>query len=561
MAGPNLRQRIGHGFVSRQALAESAAIELRESSDKKFIQSASTAKAFLPLSAKASSLKLVDDNVSGAKGSGFFDFMFPKLKNKPLVASDADLADLAKAMIDTAPPNSNNETIPAGFTYLGQFVDHDITLDLTPLSDAQNDPEMTKNFRTPGLDLNSVYGAGPGPYRFLFARAQDANGNTVDTPKLLIGTAEELPALQGQPNIPNLPNDLPRNIEGVALIGDHRNDENLLVAQIHLAFLKFHNAVIDHLSAANTPSDKLFAEASKMVRWHYQWIVLHDWVGRLVEPGLIQKTLKNGRNFYRFKTKPFMPWEFSGAAYRLGHSMVRQGYNHNRLFRFPQPRIAPGTFNFFFRFTNLSGTVSSGIPGQGTFPSNWVVDWRRYFQLPAPPAIKAEFNHSRRLDPFLAEELHKLPGAPVGSPEASLAFRNLKRGVRIGLPSGQAIAKEMLKEDNFTPLTEAQLTSGTDGAELKRLKMEKATPLWYYILKEAEVLGNAERLGPVGSRIIAEVFIGLLQGDEGSFLGQKNWKPTLPSTEPGKFTMADMLMFVAKAQGGDPQKELNPVGD
>jgi len=560
MAGPNLRQRIGHGFVSRQALAESAAIELREAPEKKFIQDAATTKAFLPLGAKAASLKAVDDNVSGSKGSGFFDFMFPKLKNKPLVATDADLAALANAMKDTAPANINNETIPAGFTYLGQFVDHDITLDLTPLSDAQNDPEMTKNFRTPGLDLDSVYGAGPGPFRFLFARSQDANGNTVDTPKLLIGTAEASPGLNGE-TIPDLPNDLPRNLQGVALIGDHRNDENLLVAQVHLAFLKFHNAVIDHLAAANTPSDKLFAEASKMVRWHYQWIVLHDFVERLVEPGLIQKTLKNGRKFYRFKTKPFMPWEFSGAAYRLGHSMVRQGYNHNRLFRFPQPRLAPGTFNFFFRFTNLSGTVSSGVPGQGTFPSNWVADWRRYFELPAPPAIKAEFNHSRKLDPFLADELHKLPGADPNSPEASLAFRNLKRGVRIGLPSGQSIAKAMLKEDNFNPLTVAELTSGPDGVELKRLKMDKETPLWYYILKEAQVRGNGDRLGPVGSRIVAEVFIGMLQGDEGSFLGQKNWKPTLPSAKAGHFTMADMLMFVAKAQGGDPQKALNPVGD
>jgi len=560
MAGPNLRQRISHGFVSRQALAESKVIASREGQEKNAIKSASTSRAFLPLAAKAAAVKLVDDNVSGTKGQGFFDFMFPKLKASALKATDADLLALAKAMKDTAPPTDNNETIPAGFTYLGQFVDHDITLDLTPLSDAQNDPEMTKNFRTPGLDLDCVYGAGPGPFRFLFAREQDANGNTVDSPKLLIGTAEASPGLNGE-TIPELPNDLPRNMQGVALIGDHRNDENLLVAQIHLAFLKFHNAVIDHLASKNVPKDQLFAEASKMVRWHYQWIVLHDWVERLVEPGLIKKTLKNGRKFYRFKTKPFMPWEFSGAAYRLGHSMVRQGYNHNRLFRFPQPRIAPGTFNFFFQFTNLSGGLSSGIPGQGTFPSNWVIDWRRYFELPAPPAIKAEFNHSRKLDPFLADELHKLPGADPNSPEASLAFRNLKRGVRIGLPSGQAIARAMLKEDTFSPLTLAEIQSGPDGAEAKRLGFDKATPLWYYILKEAQVRGQSEKLGPVGSRIVAEVFIGLLQGDEGSFLGQKNWKPTLPAAEAGTFKMTDMLTFVAKAQGGNVEKEFNPVGD
>jgi len=560
MAGPNLRQRISHGFVSRQALAESAAIELREAPEKKFIQSLSTAKAFLPLAASPKKVKALDDNVSGKKGQAFFDFMFPTLKNRPQVATDAALDKLAKAMVDTGVNSGDNPTIPAGFTYLGQFIDHDITLDLTPLSDAQADPEMTKNFRTPGLDLDSVYGAGPGPFRFLFAREPDANGNSVDTPKLLIGRAEKSPGNNGE-EIPELPNDLPRNAQGVALIGDHRNDENLLVAQIHLSFLKFHNAVVDHLAASGVASDALFAEASKMVRWHYQWIVLHDFVSRLVEPGLINKTLRNGRKFYRFKTKPFMPWEFSGAAYRLGHSMVREKYNHNRIFRTPNPHLAEGTFNFFFRFTNLSGSLSSGTPGQGTFPSNWIVDWRRYFELPLPAPIKPEFNHSRKLDPFLAPALHKLPGADPTLPTASLAFRNLKRGVRIGLPSGQSIARAMLKKDTFNPITPAEIATGADGAVAASLGFHEATPLWYYILKEAQLRGQGNRLGPVGSRIVAEVFIGMLQGDESSFLSVKNWKPTLPAATPGTFLMTDMLTFMAKAQGGPVAKELNPVGD
>ena len=559
MVGPNLRQRIGHGFVSRQVLAESAMIEARSTPTPLTNQAATVRKGFLPLTAKSSAVKAIDDNISGGKGAGFFDFMFPRLKNKPLKATDEDLDRLAKAMKDAEDASDDNLTIPAGFTYLGQFIDHDITLDLTPLSEAQSDPEMTKNFRTPGLDLDSVYGAGPGPFRFLFARQPDADGNMVDTPKLLIGTAESSRGIDSE-TIPELPNDLPRNLQGVALIGDHRNDENLLVAQIHLAFLKFHNAVVDHLAKDNVAPDMLFSEASKTVRWHYQWMVLHDFVERLVEPGLIEKTLKNGRKFYRFKAKPFMPWEFSGAAYRLGHSMVRAKYNHNRVFRTPDPHRAEGTFNLFFRFTNLSGTLKSGIPGQGTFPSNWVVDWRRYFDLPAPQAIKDEFNHSRKLDPFLAGILHTLPGADATKPVASLAFRNLKRGVRIGLPSGQDIAKAMLKEDKFSPITPEDIATGPDGEEAKKLGFDKQTPLWYYILKEAQIRGKGERLGPVGSRIVAEVFIGIIQGDENSFMAQKNWKPTLPAAKAGDFTMVDLLTFMAAAQP-DAAKAINPVGD
>ncbi|GAA4117866.1 heme peroxidase family protein [Aminobacter aganoensis] len=548
MAGPNLRQRIGHGFVSRQVLAENAVI---------------AAAQVAP--AAASPLA-----VGGAQGEAFFDFMFGELRGQALTATDDDLLALARAMAEPDLPAGDprqtaldNPDIPAGFTYLGQFVDHDITLDLTPLSEAMADPGMTRNFRTPGLDLDCVYGAGPGPHRFLFARAPNADGAMVDTPKLLLGAAEvsvEGPDRPGQ-QVPQLPNDLPRNAQGVALIGDHRNDENLIVAQIHLAFLKFHNAVVDHLKGT-VADDRLFAEAARTVRWHYQWMVLHDWVERLTETGIVARILHEGRKFYRFRTKPFMPWEFSGAVYRLGHSMVRPRYNHNRIFRTPQPHLAEGTFNFFFRFTNLSGGLDSGTPGQGTFPSNWVIDWRRYFELPAPDAIKAEFNQSRRLDPLLAGELHRLPGAAAGSAAASLAFRNLRRGVQIGLPSGQAVAALMRQKINFDAISPAEIATGPDGAVAKSLGFDARTPLWYYILKEAELRGEGKRLGPVGARIVAEVFVGLVQGDAGSYLSDPAWKPDLPAAVPGTFFMADLLSFVAAWESpGQLDKSLNPVGD
>ena len=265
------------------------------------------------------------DVLSGNKDPGLFGRMFPSLP--PLQASDTALQALATAMKDPNPGDSagNNPDVPAGFTYLGQFIDHDITLDLTSIAEKEEDPLATTNFRTPRLDLDSVYGLGPDGSPQLYAR-NPLNGNQPG-PKLLIGRNLEGPDPAGP-----FRNDLPRSPEGFALIGDHRNDENLLVAQTHLAFLKFHNKVVDVLSIGPNPPADIFAAARKLVVWHYQWMVLHDFVERLTEPGMVAKILHDGRKFYRFKTTPYMPVEFSAAAYRMGHSMVRERYSHNRIF-------------------------------------------------------------------------------------------------------------------------------------------------------------------------------------------------------------------------------------
>lgn len=471
----------------------------------------------------------------GAKGAGFFDKMFPGLP--PLSAPDDALFALADTMLDSAPndPIGDNPNIPGGFTYLGQFVDHDITLDLTSLSGQISDPTMLQNFRTPGLDLDCLYGAGPGPHRFLFEK----NG-----PKFLIGRTDASPDAANV-TIPALPNDLERSRQGVALIGDHRNDENLLVAQTHLAFLKFHNKVVDRLKTQGTPDDQLFGEASKTVRWHYQWMVLHDFVERLTETGIVAKLLHEGRKFYRFQTVPFMPIEFAGAAYRLGHTMVRDEYSHNRVFRPAPPRLAPGNLPLLFQFSGLSGGIGGELGPIPRLPSNWIIDWRRFYGFNTPANTpNFEFNPSRTLDPFIAPTLHSLPGFPPGR-EANLAFRNLRRGVKLGLPSGQAVAAAMAaKVPGITALTPAEIATGPDGAVAAARGFDTNTPLWYYILKEAQLRGGGQRLGPVGARIVAEVFVGLVQGDKDSFLSQPGWTPTLPAKTPGTFLMTDLLQFV-----------------
>ena len=465
--------------------------------------------------------------------------MFPELA--PLAIDDGPLMELAEAMTDVLPASDagNNIKVPAGFTYLGQFVDHDLTLDLTSIGEKESDPTAVENFRTPALDLDSIYGLGPDGSRHLFARNPgDADGKNPG-PKLLVGKTVPAGGVTGDHR-----NDLPRSPEGFALVGDHRNDENLVVAQTHVAFLKFHNKVCELLAGPGKSAGQVFTEARRIVTWHYQWLVLHDFLERITEKGIVANILEHGRRFYRFKRTPFMPVEFSAAAYRLGHSMVRESYSHNRIFT--AGGVTPATLALLFRFTGLSGGIVGDLaPNPPTaptpisvLPANWIIDWRRFHEVLSANPADVPMNLSRRIDPFLVPTLHTLPGDG-----GSLPFRNLKRGVMLGLPSGQDVAKAMKIKQ---PLTPDEIASGPDGAIAKKHGLHLTTPLWYYILKEAQLRGNGERLGPVGATIVSEVFVGLVHGDHLSYLwvrGQ-HWKPELPAKTPGDFTMADLLRFV-----------------
>ena len=508
----------------------------------------------------ASSREMSPESISALDGHGDpgrFGRMFPGLP--PLRVSDAQLIALADAMLDSSPesPAGDNPRVPAGYTYLGQFIDHDITLDTTPIDQQHADPLAIRNFRSPAVDLDSLYGQGPGVSPELYARDPITMRML---PELLVGTASLSPSPAG--DVPALPNDLPRNRVGRALIGDERNDENLLVAQTHLLFIKFHNKVVAQLRATRpdlaVSGTALFNEAKRIVTWHYQWIVLFDFVERITEPGLVQAIRQRGRQHYRFRSTPYMPVEFAAAAYRLGHSMVREVYSHNRVFRPGPGAFAPGTLDLLFKFTGKSGFIIGDLvdqrtpadkaglqpPPQRDLPSNWAIDWRRFYDLNTPAGTPDfALNHARRLDPFLVQSLHTLPGGG-----GNLAFRNLRRGVMLGLPSGQDVAYAM----RVPVLTPAQLSSGPDGAVAQREGLVDATPLWYYVLKEAEQLHQGLRLGPVGSTIVAETFLGIVHGDPESFMWQRsNWQPELPAAVPGTFTMADLLNFVG---------DINPVG-
>ncbi|NER31892.1 MAG: peroxidase, partial [Symploca sp. SIO1C4] len=309
------------------------------------------------------------------------------------------------------------------------------------------------------------------------------------------------------------PHDLPRNSQEIALIGDPRNDENLIISQLHLAFIKFHNRVVDEVKARGFGGEAVFPEAQRLVRWHYQWIVLNEYLPLIVGQAVVDDILNNGRKFFSWQKQPFIPVEFSVAAFRLGHTQVRNRFRVND---------APESEKQLFEL-RVSGAV----------PPAQVVDWKKFFQFDScqPPQF------SKKLDAKIASVLLDLPVPIVGEddPRRSLAIRNLFRGKSFSLPSGQAVAKAM----GIKPLSDEQLG-------LKELGYKEEAPLWFYILKEGEVQTGGETLGEVGGRLVAEVLIGLLEGDFMSYLKiDPCWVPCLPSTKPGEFKMADLLNLAA----------------
>jgi hypothetical protein len=463
---------------------------------------------------------------------------------------NAALEALATTMIDDGAPSGDNPTIPSGFTYFGQFVDHDMTYDTTSVPEQQVDLEMVYNYRTPKLDLDCLYGLGPAASPYLYQRDNRA--------KFLLGVVADARDLQGTPLA--LPDegryDLPRNSEGYALIGDPRNDENLIISQIHLAFLKFHNAVADEVEPDPSRQIRSFDKIRREVTWHYQWMVMHDLLERIANPDDVRDVLDNGRRIYRFNSDPFIPVEFSVAAYRFGHSMVRESYDYNRYFGPGAGRIAPATLDNLFFFTGPRKERPAGKSMQvsSPLPSNWVIDFCRFFEV----GSFARRNLSRLIDTRLSPTLHHLPAGKVADLVVSLPLRSLRRGEAVGLPSGQRLAARL----QIPPLEPDEIAqSGPDGEVAAQYGLLEQTPLWYYLLKEAELRANGRRLGPLGSRIVAEVFVGLLQGDSLSYLSSEpNWTPWLQGASEGKgkkdFRFADMLYFLERKA-----PIINPLGE
>ncbi|WP_202963963.1 peroxidase family protein [Actinoplanes friuliensis] len=515
-------------------------------------------------------------------------FRFSRLVPKGGTISTTILEKIATAMT-AAPsaeqpvqPESADPPVPAGYTYLGQFVDHDLTLDNTAraLGEHVTVNELLQG-RSPALDLDSLYGRGPGD-------RDDDRFYAPDKLKLRVGLTA---AIDGPGTNVNLNGyDLPRVTQGStkaerqrALIPDHRNDENLVVAQTHLAFIRFHNRIVDLLADQGVPGTILFDRAKELVVRHYQWMLRTDFLPRIVDKDIVEDVFTNGRKFFEVPAggqangqyrhiksgdTPTMPIEFSVAAYRLGHSMVRAAYDWNRIFSGNR-----GTLPFLFIFSGTSGNFDPFSPNindqeSGLFerlPTNWAVDWRRMYDFAGETgrddlAAPQGFNIAQRIDTQVVNPLAKMPegtfggnGTPPPAIQLNLAFRNLVRANMVELCSGQEAAKFL----GFTPLTPEQVINDVVAGVLnpdEQTEFGNQTPLWFYILREAEL--NGGRLTGVGGRIVAEVFHRAIEGSRISTVQDPTWRPSL-GPDPDTFRMVDLLLFAFENRGD----LLAPLGD
>jgi hypothetical protein len=378
--------------------------------------------------------------------------------------------------VDTAASDASGA---AGWPIFGQFVAHDITADR---SAPQHHSQLAalRNAHAPQLNLESLYGDGPAGHPFLYERNDPA--------RFLLGKGGD---------------DVQRNVEGIAVIGDPRDDSHLLVSQLHLAFLKAHNAFVEQARASGVNPALVFDEAARQVRWTYQWIVANEFLPTLVGRDVVEKILSEPPHFPDFVREPFIPLEFADAAYRYGHSQIRHRY-----------RLNHGGESF---------ALFPELVGFQPVPPERRVDWTLFFDVPG----SANAQRAKKMDGRLVRSLITLPEAVTGHCDPddlrSLAVRDLMRGQGVGLPSGEALSRHL----GIEPLSSEEVGLSSDGAS-------GGTPLWYYLLREADVRDGGNRLGPLGGHIVAEVLIGLLRADRSTFLNaDPHWKPGYPGEQPG----------------------------
>jgi hypothetical protein len=427
----------------------------------------------------------VDAPIAGGRYRSLFDDL------PPLRADERALMELGRSGgpcdlgVDTVGADSH---VAAVWPFFGQFVAHDITADRSPVVRRAVTASL-RNARAPRADLEGLYGAGPVGMPYLYRRDDPA--------KLLLAAGGC---------------DVPRNEEGIALIGDPRNDVHLFTSQMVVAFIDLHNRLVDRLRDDGVAEADLFGEARRATTWHYQHVILREFLPGLIGAEPAAELLADGPRLYRIGDDPYIPLEFADAAYRYGHAQIRDRYQVNR-HSGPCP-------------------VFPDLMGLRPVPPEHTVDWTMQIDVEGHPAAQ----RAKRIDLRLPAALIALPtrvsGSEPGTDYASLANRDLQRGQAVGLPSGEAVARRL----GVPALAPDQVGLGEHG-------WAGETPLWIYILKEADVLHDGDRLGPVGGRIVGEVLVGIIDADPQSLRSvEPGWTPTLPARRAGAFGLADILV-------------------
>lgn len=459
----------------------------------------------------------------------------------PLNTSPDDLRALGKpdGPMEQEDEADRTDTVSAGQIFFGQFIDHDITLDTTTSLSSVVENGQVSNVRTPTLDLDNVYGMGPEATPFLYR----GEGEFADI-KLL--TARDGTAVDQKDAFRE--HDLWRSPDGTAVIGDPRNDENRVISQLQLAMIRFHNATVDHLyknglEGEDLEGPELFEEARRLVRWHYQYVIIEDYLPAICGKAVVDRIKGQGRDFYCPEDgTPFVPIAFSVAAYRFGHSMMPQTIQVQECGR--EHRLFGPTF------------------GRGFKPledEEAVVDWNLLTETEADVDVQ----NAEELDTKLAPLLLNLPFVEEG--ESSLASRNLLRGQTFLLPSGEQVARRIDRPESEI---ERVRDEARDMAE-PEADLSSGIPFWFYVLVEAEVIGretkpghfeDGEGLGPVGAQIVAETLYGLIELDERSYLASnRNWDPEEDGVGPT--TLGEMLTREQLEESTAPARGTLPTGD
>jgi hypothetical protein len=441
---------------------------------------------------------------------------------------EAQLALLSESMKGPNPNDTLNsaQVMRSGYVYLGQFIDHDLTRDVALLDEAGPDTDRTLNYRTPRFDLNLLYGNVPAEVPCIY----NSNG------ELKLGRTE---ASAGSKSTRD---DLPRQPDGTAIVVDARSDENLAIAQMHVLFAKFHNRVLGLLKkrpdlSAGPSGASVFEQARRFVTWHYQWIVLNDFLPHIVQNATLRDIRENGLYLFPRAYTPAdypvsLPVEFTVAAFRFGHSMIRDSYFLNRTVKIVAARE-------LIDKTKRGGEIRSALS------ADYVIDWNNHFF----DGVPGHLNRAEPIDTFISEMLYDLPPQTVQSfrPQPNvvtgaaghakmkppLPELTLKRGSRVRLPSGEEFARSF----GFTPLDPDVIPARLEQkAFFEQDGFRGRTPLWFYLLREAAVEAVVEpepegrltiqKLGTIGGRIVAEVFHQLLNADYNSIVhAGKNWRP------------------------------------
>lgn len=463
-----------------------------------------------------------------------YDFMFGELLTDPenlLPATDPNetikvLTDLGNSM-RLGSGVFKLSSIPSAYTYFGQFVDHDVSLaaiskstpelanpcTITRFGPDPLKPEAVtatfKNKRNSFLQLDTIYKGSPPRNDALLILGKLSKS---DHP---IHTADA-------------DNDVPRqtNNDKTAIIGDPRNDQTLIISQLHVAFMRAHNEVVK--------SGKSYSDARKLLIQHYHWLIIKDFLPRFARPEILQQVLAGEKLRYQPGTSPFyIPLEFTVAAYRFGHAQSLHSYYYNDNF---QGQGLSSLFTF------------PALGKYPTLPEKGVIQWEHFL------GIGDFLNWARVPNPSVVEPLSNVLG-PTGTPlpcERSLAKMDLLRGYSWGLPTGQAVARAL----GYQELSAAEIESVSVSSEMTSILqsgLSSRTPLWFYILAEAAWAQAHDHpypepdprsklrgfLGKVGSRIIAEVLIGLIRESPDSILKDTQWTPEFGPN--GNFTLADLF--------------------